>query len=303
MPGPGIVNVVIVDQGVNRNFIPAANWGSGAVNGWTTATTPNGTLVGDPGTAPFGHGTRMALAVLAVAPRAMIYDVPLLPPRIFGDDAFLSNAHAVYEALKAEIGRVGGRWVLCNAWSVYNLAGDTDEYGSNPEEIFTKSVEGFDTADIVFAAGNSASHAPDSRCGSGQIGPGRSIFGAAALPNVLTVGAVRTDRVWLGYSSQGPVPAGFGPSTNSKPDLVAPSQFAYGPNPATAPAIDPHWSFTGSSTACALAAGAVAAIRNNRAEFMTKVGKTQLVQQLRGAASPAAPAPGGVNSTVPGSST
>jgi subtilisin family serine protease len=66
---------------------------------------------------------------------------------------------------------------------------------------------------------------------------------------VLTVGAVRNDRLWLGYSGQGPGIAGM---THDKPDLCAPSQFENegdaGPN-------------TGTSAACGLAAGAVALLR------------------------------------------
>ena len=91
----------------------------------------------------------------------------------------------------------------------------------------------------------------DARCGARQIGPGRTIYGVAAINDVLTVAAVRGDETWLGYSSQGPADPNFG---SIKPDLCAPSQFA-GPD-------DWNRSFTGTSSACALTSGAVAAKRS-----------------------------------------
>jgi len=106
-------------------------------------------------------------------------------------------------------------------------------------------------ADIVFAAGNCGQFCPDPRCGANQIGPGRSIYGVAAINNILSVGAVRGDEIWLGYSSQGPAPVNF---ASTKPDLCAPSQFA-GP-------ADWGRSYTGTSAACALTTGAMAAARS-----------------------------------------
>ena len=57
--------------------------------------------------------------------------------------------------------------------------------------------------DIVFAAGNCGQFCPNPRC-DWDAGPGTTILGANSHPKVLTVGAVRTDGLWLGYSSQGP---------------------------------------------------------------------------------------------------
>jgi hypothetical protein len=79
----------------------------------------------------------------------------------------------------------------------------------------------------------------------------------------LTVGAVRPDGIWLGYSSQGPgqpdflplAPAGF--AFVRKPDLCAPSHFVE--------ARDAHFVSTGTSAACGIAAGAVAALRTGAA--------------------------------------
>ena len=104
-------------------------------------------------------------------------------------------------------------------------------------------------ADIVFAAGNCGQFCPNERCHPDFTGPGRSINGANALAQVLTVGAVRTDKLWLGYSGQGPGIAGM---AHDKPDLCAPSQFEN---------EEDAGSNTVTSAACGLAAGAVALLR------------------------------------------
>jgi subtilisin family serine protease len=74
----------------------------------------------------------------------------------------------------------------------------------------------------------------------------------------LTVAAVRGDETWLGYSSQGPADPNFG---SIKPDLCAPSQFA-SVEPGPPRIADWNRSFTGTSSACALTAGAIAAKRS-----------------------------------------
>ena len=105
--------------------------------------------------------------------------------------------------------------------------------------------------DVVFAAGNCGQFCPDHRCGATDQGPGHSIWGANSLDQVLTVGAVRADSIWLGYSSQGPGQPRLGPK---KPDLCAASQFSED---------DDAFSInTGTSAACGLTGGIVAALRS-----------------------------------------
>ena len=272
------VNVVIIDQGINskvlRQRVPGANF----VGGWFTPEFDKGGPSGPFKLIPPGgwrddglgstvtHGTKMASLVLAVAPRARILDLALLPSHILklqGADGFLSWAIAKYRWLVNEIAWLrlfpafSGPWVLNNSWAVYNLSTDFPpahpwNYGSNPNHPLNLAVAAAPLAgiDVVFAAGNCGQFCPDARCGDGQIGPARSIYGVAALRDVLTVAAVRGDETWLGYSSQGPADQIFG---STKPDLCAPSQFA---------AVgDWNRSFTGTSSACALTAGAVAARR------------------------------------------
>jgi hypothetical protein len=207
----------------------------------------------------------IARNVLALAPHAMIFDCPLIPPRILGNlPAFLSDAFgaltriaddiALLGALRPEV--FGGRWVIVNAWSVYDARGEAvpGEYIRNRDHWVACAVDHLATvADVVFAAGNCGALGPDGRCAEALTGPGQSILGANSLQSVLTVGAARADGIWAGYSSQGPgqFPAGCDPQ--EKPDLVAPSHFL---EPGTA-----HRLAGGSSAASAVAAGVVAALR------------------------------------------
>jgi hypothetical protein len=103
--------------------------------------------------------------------------------------------------------------------------------------------------DIVFGAGNCGEFSTSGRCGQKDRGEGRSIWGANAHPQVLTVGAVSANAEWLGYSSQGPAPWGGA----QKPDICAPSHFSEDNDPAVVN--------SGTSAATALAAGVIAAIR------------------------------------------
>jgi hypothetical protein len=275
------VNVVIIDQGINRNVLAQRVPGANFVGGWSTPEFGKGGPPGpfslippggwrDDGLGPtVTHGTKMASLVLAVAPQARIIDLALLPSRILnlsGGTGFLSWAVAAYWILVATIPWLKllfpayrGPWVLNNSWAVYDLSTDAPagsflNYGSNPNHPLNLAVAAaprLGIADVVFAAGNCGQFCPDPRCGASQIGLARSIYGVAAINDVLTVAAVRGDETWLGYSSQGPADPNFG---SIKPDLCAPSQFA--------DVGDWNRSFTGTSSACALTAGAVAARRS-----------------------------------------
>jgi hypothetical protein len=87
----------------------------------------------------------MALLVHRLAPKAKIYDLPLLPERIDDLQTFLNLAAAAMLHLLAVVhADVNRRWVLCNAWSVYRLDQDAPlssvlNYGQNPNNEFTTS--------------------------------------------------------------------------------------------------------------------------------------------------------------------
>lgn len=253
------VNVVVVDQGVDAARLPPGSCFGG---GWSK---PGGAL---PGAAEKDnrHGTMVARNVLAIAPRARIWDCALIPPRIRANlPAFLSDALGAMARMEEDIALLrvqaeaahGGPWVFVNAWSVYDRRGEAEpgDCTADHGHCLAGAVEAAaGRADLVFAAGNCGSFCPDGRCADEVTGPGRSILGVNSLHGVLTVGAVRTDGIWAGFSSEGPGQFPPGPGQRQqKPDLAAPSHFAV---PGTA-----HRRAGGTSAACAIAAGVVAALR------------------------------------------
>lgn len=259
LPGDRAVTIAMVDTGLPAEMLPP----EGEMRGWPVLVDPQdpGSDIRPPGEPMTPHGAMVARNARAVARDARLLDCPVIPDGIIDLPVFL---HSVVEALRqirlwlqaqrdleAPADRLA--FVLCNAWGVFD---PTMEYPGKPysndpthpvaEEL--RQIAALD-ADIVFAAGNCGPFCPAPRCHPDFTGPGAGINGANALPFVLTVGAVRSDGVWLGYSGQGPGIAGM---AKEKPDLCVPSQFldddGWGPN-------------TGTSAATGLAAGAVALLR------------------------------------------
>ncbi len=240
------VNIIVVDQGFDESLV-------GKYGGrWWNQPSP-------PPAGGSAHGNRTVRNLMSLAPEATYYDLPLVPSMITSIPQYVSDAQAAYETVRQDIDRlrtlrgVTGPWVMVNAWAIFNRGSELNnhDYTENPGHPFNLEVANMDAAgvDMVFAAGNCGNFCSNPRCK--EKGPGKSIFGANAHANVLTVGAVRADRLWLGYSSQGP---GAGQMARSKPDLCAPSQFREDD--------DANSGNTGTSTSCALAAGAVAALRS-----------------------------------------
>ncbi len=266
LPGTERVNVVFVDTGLPPGLLPPSGF-----TGWPVLEDPmdSASPVRLPGNPLTPHGEMVArnarAVVLAPASGAdlRLLDCPVIPDGIMDLPVFLHSVTAALFSVWAVIGwlqthesepaspRTG--WVICNAWGVFDPSLEPPEaaYSDNPAHPIAVALQRLEhlRADIIFAAGNCGQFCPNARCNPEFTGPGRSINGANALGAVLTVGAVRTDRLWLGYSGQGPGIAGM---AQEKPDLCAPSQFAdeddAGPN-------------TGTSAACGLAAGAVALLR------------------------------------------
>lgn len=261
------VNVVIVDQGLDK-----AELGASYGNGWTVGTALPGTSAHQPGSIRRSHGMMIAHNILAVAPDAILFDMPLAPPRIANITNFLSLANAAYQQALTDIqqgnlGNFPGPWIFVNPWGIYDRSTEhpLGEYTTkliNPfNQLILKVVS--QKMDVVFAAGNCGQFCPDMRCGAEDQGPGYSIWGANSLEQVLTVGAVRADSMWLGYSAQGPGQLQLGVN---KPDLCATSQFCEDGDAFT---IN-----TGTSAACGLAGGVVAALRSHWSS--TRVSPQQL---------------------------
>jgi len=294
------VNVVIIDQGLNQDGIVAhrpGSWGGGLVHGPSKSRRPGATAI-EPGTASHAsHGMMMARNILDIAPEARVFDVPLIPDRISRPHIFASTAHATYQAVLDEINRrrkgdPGAAWVLVNAWGIFDRSGEEPkgDYTLNGHKKdvplasgSTKQVVGHPLnklmsiavnqgIDIVFAAGNCGEFTTSGRCGRNDRGEGRSIWGANAHPEVLTVGAVSANAEWLGYSSQGPAPWGYA----EKPDVCTPSHFSEDD--------DASKVNSGTSAATGLAAGVIAAIRGSAKWGPDKLSPRELKDKINAAA-------------------
>ncbi len=264
------VNVVIVDTGLSRQYLrsihPELNYGGGFVDREPERPDPGAfvDVVGKPGD---WHGNMIARNVLRVAPRARIFDAPLLPGRVADVESFTEDAIHLFEAIEreAETGPYCNEpWVIVNAWAVADTIQEWDlglpaeeRYTDGRAHPFNRTVARMAARfDIVFAAGNFGAYAPDVFSGLYDRGNGRSIKGANALPEVLTIGSVTTAGEWIGAASHGLGPSGLMPGgggVNRKPDLAAPSWFAED--------NDPGLVSTGTSASSALAAGMLAALR------------------------------------------
>lgn len=251
------VNVVIVDQGLDKNAIEQQYNGKFG-GGWPVTATNGvvnpGTLKVVRGVSRNEHGMMIARNILAIAPGATVWDLPVVPQRITNIPRFLSDAHVALEDVLADPRVSTGRWLVVNAWAPFDRSSEVPDgdYSNNPKHPFNMLMAKFVERgiDVVFAAGNCGQFRPDRRCGKHDIGPGRSIFGANAHPKVLTVGAITTQGLWLGSASQGEGPNAL---AATKPDVVAPSMFSE--------CADRHTRNGGTSAACAVAAGVVAALR------------------------------------------
>lgn len=258
------VNVVVVDHGVDPAQLPL-----GSVGGHWIRLAPGTVVPGHPppvSRARLRHGTMIARTVLEVAPKATIWDLRVVPEP--GDViARLGDVRAGYARVLGDIAadpqRRSQRWVFVNPWGVYDSRYDLAGYAHDLDHWFTRYIGGTRQADgtfaggvaqcdvdLVFAAGNAGQFSPSWRQGPTDRGPGRSILGVNGHPEILSVGAVRADGVWIGYSSQGTSRVG-----GNKPDLCAPSSFVESGDRARLN--------SGTSAASAVAAGAIAALRSS----------------------------------------
>jgi len=110
--GHGVV-VLVVDGGVDGARIPDKN----KFGGWTDADD------GDPWVDDFGHGTMVALIVLAVAPEASIYSVRLRPGPNGGimKESVLSALDAFIPVVQADPGLLV---VMNNSWGTPGCIGE-----------------------------------------------------------------------------------------------------------------------------------------------------------------------------------
>ncbi|MFI9509204.1 S8 family peptidase [Nocardia sp. NPDC052566] len=251
------VAVAIVDTGINAAHVEQVR-GAPVTIDRNRSWNPSG-VTGTPGRFPVDHGTMCAFDTLIAAPQATLLDLPVLRSTRRGGtvmEGLLSDALAGYAHLRTVLTDQPAEsraLVISNSWGSFSPqwdlpVGQPGNYSDNPSHPFNVIVGSLEAAgaDIVFAAGNCGRDCPDGRCAF----PDRPITGANSHPSVLSIGGVDTAGARVGYSSQGP-----GRLSAQKPDVCAYTHFlgstAFG-------ATEPD---TGTSAACPVAAGVIAAVR------------------------------------------
>lgn len=250
------VRLAITDTGINTGHLGEV-LGREPTLDHERSWRPEG-VAEPPGEAYVDHGTMCAFDALIAAPEATLLDIPVLQSRRPGGsalDGLLSDAVAAFAHLRTVLEAMppeSRALVVSASWGSFSPrwdfpVGHPGNYSDNPAHPFNLIVASLEQAgaDLLFAAGNCGRECPDGRCAY----PERPIVGANSHERVLTVGGVDVEGKRVGYSSQGP-----GRLSDRKPDLCAYTHFsgskAFGDRPDA-----------GTSAACPVAAGVVAAIR------------------------------------------
>jgi hypothetical protein len=284
------VAIAIVDGGLNLMHLADRLGAAPRLDVTNSWTVPG--IATAPGEHAVDHGTMCAFDALLAAPRATLLDYRIFGANPAGGSAAsgtigtalqaFSNLLSSWAVVFAADGTSRYRaLVVNNSWGVYHPSwdfppGHRGRYVDNPRHPFNVLVAALAAsgADLLFAAGNCGAQCPDGRCEGLTTG---TITGANAHPAVLTIAGCDLDDARVGYSSQGPSIPGLDPR---KPDLASYTHFrgseVYGNDSAD----------SGTSAACPVAAGCVAALRT-RLPFDTHP-PAQLFARLREFAMPAA---------------
>jgi hypothetical protein len=230
-----------------------------------------------------------AYDVLAIAPKATMLDYPSLIARAPGNHTVPATVGAAMQAYATLLAfwinnlAAAGPYkalVVNNSWGIFHPCeedaspGQPGRFIDNPFHPFHLLVWvlGILGADIVFAAGNGGLPCPAPPFLHLTTG---SIRGANAYAEVLTVAGCDVNDSRVGYSSQGPAVTMFPLPTPDKPDLTAYTHFlgsqVFGPREPDA----------GTSAACAIGAGCVAALRSHPQLSSAAVPPAALFDALR----------------------
>ncbi|MET8581574.1 S8 family serine peptidase [Streptomyces collinus] len=252
MDGDGVA-LAILDTGINVAHVSRI-LGQDVTVDAARSWKPAG-VGGNFGQFPVDHGSMCAFDTRITAPRATLLDIPVLQPKPLL--ALLSDAVAAFAHLRGVLDAMpqdGRSLVVSNSWGSFSPASDfppghPGNYSDNPAHPFNLAVSALEQAgaDILFAAGNCGRECPDVRCAFLD----RPINGANSHPRALSIAGVDTRGARVGYSSEGP-----GRLSRRKPDVCTFTHFA------GSQAFGPDEPDTGTSAACPVAAGVVAAVRS-----------------------------------------
>jgi hypothetical protein len=261
MNGDGVA-LAIVDTGINLPHLRAR--GLSPRLDYHASWTPQ--VAVPPGAAPVDHGTMCAYDALLAAPNAILLDHAVLRSTRQGGsvmDGVLSDAVQSFGVLLRlmllpDEERFFHSLVVSNSWGMFHPTwdfppGHAGRYFDNPAHPFNRIVGSLAAAgaDILFAAGNCGPACPDNRCLPIPPNPNdRRISGANGHPDVYSVAGVDTQRNLVGYSTHGP-----GALDPQKPDIAAYTHWL------GSEAFGKGQPDSGTSTACPVMAGVVAALR------------------------------------------
>ncbi len=244
------VDVAVVDGGIDGSVIPVgAGWspkGADYEAGSADSTEPSE-----------AHGTMCAFDMRLAAPEANVLDYALLRAADDSLQVFLSDAvEAFADLMERRKANPQRPLVVTNSWQVFDRSsdapiGDPANYSANLNHPVCQQISALlaSGVDVLFCAGNCGQPCPMESCRADGTGPAKSILGANAHPDVITVAAVTLEGTRLGYSAQGPGAIG-----SRKPDIAGYAQFA------STVAYPVH---VGTSAACPVVAGIVAALRSS----------------------------------------
>jgi subtilisin family serine protease len=289
------VAIAIVDTGINTVHLNSQLGFGARIDAANSWNPPGSTTLA--GKWPVGHGTMCAYDALIVAPKATLLDYPVLSSKVPGGAVMSGSLSVVMQAYAFLIGSWavafahGGlskykALVVSNSWGMYHPSwdfplGHPGRYCDNPNHPFHILMSSLvaSGADVVFAAGNCGANCPDGRCLGRTTG---TIMGSNAHGDVVTVAGCDTSGMRVGYSSQGPSIAGMPPQ---KPDIAGYTHFlgseVYGPGSPDG----------GTSAACPVVAGCIAALRS-KLPHATTPPRNLYIQLMADAATPAGVAAG-----------
>ncbi|MGZ4962905.1 MAG: S8 family serine peptidase [Limisphaerales bacterium] len=277
------VAIAIVDTGINLKYLTNKLRRTPALDAPASWNPPGN--VPAPGQWPVNHGTMCAFDALIAAPKATLVDFPVLSAHYPGSGSIMSGTlSAAIAAYGYMLGsRTNGALsryaalIASNSWGIFHPswdfpAGHPGRYCDNPRHPFNVQIRYVTRAgiDVVFAAGNCGAPCADGRCQGRTTG---AIMGASAVREVLTIAGCDTNDLRVGYSSQGPsIPGMF----KQKPDVTSYTHFL------GSEAFGLGSPDSGTSAACPVAAGVIAALRSSPKIPPATLPTASLFQALRG---------------------